>query len=52
MSKQLRAAIEKLKHFYIEKILETGLYEKADHELHSFTVSELETIYRETIHTK
>ncbi|XJZ27847.1 Fur-regulated basic protein FbpA [Bacillota bacterium Lsc_1132] len=49
MSKQLRTAIEKAKKYYIGKIIASGLY-NSEHELSSFTLSELEIIYQKSIH--
>lgn len=49
MSKQLRAGVNKLKQFYIKKILASGLLESKQHGLHSLTLTELEAIYKKTI---
>jgi hypothetical protein len=46
LSKHLRTAVEKLKLFYINKIIDAGFHRESYQELKSLTVSELEAIYK------
>jgi hypothetical protein len=46
MSKHLRTALEKLKQFYITKIIDAGHPRETTQELKKLTVSELEAIYK------
>ncbi|HYK71996.1 MAG TPA: Fur-regulated basic protein FbpA [Pseudoneobacillus sp.] len=46
MSHQLRQAIEKAREYYIEKLLEVGVYKLSEHQLYELTLSELESIYK------
>ena len=46
LSKHLRTAVEKLKLFYINKIIDAGFHRESYQELRSLTVSELEAIYK------
>ncbi len=48
MSKHLRIAIEKVKKYYIGKIIDSGLYH-SEQELADFTLSELEEIYQKSV---
>ncbi len=41
----LRKIIERQKQFYIEKLLEAGVYKAADGHLYEKTLSELEQVY-------
>lgn len=46
MSKHLRTALERLKQFYIMKIIDAGHHGETTQELKKLTVSELEAIYK------
>lgn len=56
MTNQLRKGIETLKLFYINRLIESGLYNASDDDLHSLTLSELQNIFKKDIlpkkHTK
>ncbi|WP_419954193.1 Fur-regulated basic protein FbpA [Neobacillus niacini] len=52
MKNQLRKGIETLKLFYINRLIESGLYNASDDELHSLTLSELQTIFKKTFPLK
>lgn len=46
MANQLRKGVERLKLFYITKLIQTGHYNASDHELYTLTLSELEKLYK------
>lgn len=46
MSIQLRNAIDKLRHCYIDKLLQAGVFKEGEAQLYQLTVSELENLYR------
>jgi hypothetical protein len=48
MTKYLRNAVEKMKHHYIEKLLETGTYSSYEDQLQTFTLTELIEEYNKT----
>ncbi|MFP5112358.1 Fur-regulated basic protein FbpA [Bacillaceae bacterium C204] len=48
MATHLRKGLERLRKFYIKKLLETGATDSSVHELHSLTFSELESLYNKT----
>ncbi|MBM7691010.1 hypothetical protein JOC77_000413 [Peribacillus deserti] len=41
----LREAVEKKKKFIIQKLIQAGIYNVTDHEINSFTLSQLEIDY-------
>jgi hypothetical protein len=45
VSNLLRKIIERQKQFYIEKLLEAGIYKTTDGHLYEKTLSELEQVY-------
>ncbi|MGX6444829.1 Fur-regulated basic protein FbpA [Neobacillus sp. K501] len=45
MTNQLRKGVETLKLFYINRLMESGEFNASKHQLHSLTLSELETIF-------
>lgn len=49
MSYQLRTAIAEMKQYYIEKLLQAGVFKETDRQLYSFTLSELESLCRKYI---
>jgi hypothetical protein len=48
MANHLRKGLERLRQFYIKKLLESGCPDSSDHELDSLTFSELESLYKKT----
>lgn len=52
MTNQLRKGIETLKLFYINRLVESGLFNASDDDLHSLTLSELQTIFKKTFPPK
>jgi TRAP-type uncharacterized transport system substrate-binding protein len=46
MSQQLRKAIEKAKEYYIQKLIESGVYKNTDHELYQLTLSEMISLFK------
>jgi hypothetical protein len=46
LANQLRQAVEKLRHYYIKKLINAGIYQASDVRLHSLTISELESIVK------
>jgi hypothetical protein len=52
MTNQLRKGVETLKLFYINRLIESGLFNTSHHELNSLTLSELENICKKTISPK
>jgi hypothetical protein len=52
MTNQLRKGVETLKLFYINRLMESGLYNASDYDLHSLTLSELQTIFKKTFPPK
>ncbi|WP_081954708.1 Fur-regulated basic protein FbpA [Neobacillus niacini] len=52
MTNQLRKGVETLKLFYINRLFESGLYNASEHDLHSLTLSELQTIFIKTFPPK
>lgn len=52
MTNQLRKGVETLKLFYINRLIESGLYYASEDELHSLTLSELESIFKKTFPPK
>ncbi len=49
MSKQLRDAIEKARSYYIQKLLEHGVYTSEDDRIHQLTLTELAMAYKRHI---
>ncbi|WP_420490720.1 Fur-regulated basic protein FbpA [Neobacillus drentensis] len=45
----MRKGLERLRQFYIKKLLESGRSDSSDHELHSLTFNELESLYKKII---
>lgn len=52
MTNQLRKGVETLKLFYINRLIESGLYNASDDDLHSLTLSELQTIFKKAFPQK
>jgi hypothetical protein len=52
MSNRLRKGVETLKLFYINRLIESGLYNASDDDLHSLTLSELQNIFKKTFPPK
>ncbi|MDM5328773.1 Fur-regulated basic protein FbpA [Neobacillus sp. CF12] len=52
MTNRLRKGVETLKLFYINRLIESGLYQASDHSLHSLTLSELQSIFKKTFPRK
>ncbi|MEH7011645.1 Fur-regulated basic protein FbpA [Neobacillus niacini] len=48
----MRKGVETLKLFYINRLIESGFYNASDHELHSLTLSELQSIFKKTFPPK
>jgi hypothetical protein len=48
LSTHLRKGLERLRQFYIIKLLESGSTDSSHQELHSLTFSELEGLYNKT----
>lgn len=46
MTNQLRQAVEDRKQFYIQKLLNAGIFKRANRQLYELTLSELEKEYR------
>jgi hypothetical protein len=46
MTHHLRRGLERLKQFYIKKLLESEHSDSSDHELQSLTIRELESLYK------
>ncbi|MCL6570454.1 MAG: Fur-regulated basic protein FbpA [Bacillus sp. (in: Bacteria)] len=46
MAIHLRRGLERLKQFYIKKLLESDHSDSSDHELQSLTIRELESLYK------
>lgn len=46
MTNQLRQAIEDRKQFYIQELLNAGIFKRANRQLYQLTLSELEKEYR------
>ncbi|MDQ1004819.1 hypothetical protein QFZ28_005359 [Neobacillus niacini] len=46
MTNRLRKGVETLKLFYINRLIESGLYNASDDDLHSLTLSELQNIFK------
>ncbi|MCP8615382.1 Fur-regulated basic protein FbpA [Salirhabdus salicampi] len=49
MQNYLREAVEKLRNYYIDQLIEAGLYIKSDREVYSLTLSELQSIVKKTL---
>jgi len=52
MSNQLRKGVETLRLFYINRLIESGLYKDSDNELISLTLSELQYIFKKAFPIK
>jgi hypothetical protein len=52
LSNQLRKGVETLKLFYINRLIESGLYDASEHELNSLTLSELDNIFKKVFPSK
>lgn len=52
MTNQLRKGVETLKLFYINRLIESGLYNASDDDLYSLTLSELQMIFKKTFPQK
>jgi hypothetical protein len=52
LSNQLRKGVETLKLFYINRLIESGLYDASEHELTSLTLSELDNIFKKVFPSK
>ncbi|WHY01602.1 Fur-regulated basic protein FbpA [Neobacillus sp. DY30] len=52
MTNQLRKGVETLKLFYINRLIESGLYNASDDDLYSLTLSELQIIFKKTFPQK
>jgi hypothetical protein len=52
LSNQLRKGVETLKLFYINRLIESGLYDASEHELYSLTLSELDNIFKKVFPSK
>ncbi|GGE56534.1 hypothetical protein GCM10011391_39310 [Pullulanibacillus camelliae] len=50
MSKHLRASVEKQKQYYINLLIDTGVFKLKDQQLHEYTLTELETEYKRIAH--
>ncbi|MCM3115958.1 hypothetical protein M3610_11705 [Neobacillus sp. MER 74] len=48
MTTRLRKGLERLRQFYLRKLLESGTTDFTHQELHSLTFSELERLYNKT----
>ncbi|MBT2697367.1 Fur-regulated basic protein FbpA [Bacillus sp. ISL-40] len=46
MATHLRKGLERLRQFYIMKLLDSGISDSSDHELYSLTFNELESLYK------
>lgn len=46
MSHQFRKAVEKMRHYYIQKLLQAGAFQDSKESPHSLTLSELENLYK------
>lgn len=46
MASQIRQALEKAKKYYIQKLLDLGVYRQSDDQLYKLTLTELEAIYK------
>jgi hypothetical protein len=46
MADQMRYALEKAKEFYIQKLLNLGIYKQTDLQLYQLTLTEMEAIYK------
>ncbi|MRG85884.1 Fur-regulated basic protein FbpA [Salinibacillus xinjiangensis] len=44
MRNHLREAVDSMKKYYIQKLIDAGVYSKADPELYTITLTELEMI--------
>jgi hypothetical protein len=49
MSQQLRSGIQKLRKYYIERLLKSGIYQESDQELYDLTLSELKAMTIKTL---
>ncbi|MFP7299207.1 Fur-regulated basic protein FbpA [Neobacillus niacini] len=52
MTNQLRKGVETLKLFYINRLIDSGLYNASNHNLDSLTLSELQSIFQKTFPVK
>jgi hypothetical protein len=48
LANQLRQALEKLRHYYINKLVNAGIYQATDVRLQSLTITELESIVKKS----
>ncbi|WP_442598346.1 Fur-regulated basic protein FbpA [Neobacillus sp. D3-1R] len=46
MSNQLRQAVEKAREYYIEKLIEAGVYKHSEQQLYELTLSEMKQLYK------
>ena len=46
MGSQIRQALEKAKKYYIQKLLDLGVYKPTDEQLYKLTLTEMEAIYK------
>ncbi|MGG3468277.1 Fur-regulated basic protein FbpA [Neobacillus pocheonensis] len=49
MGKQLRNGLGQLRDFYMKRLLDSGILQSSDPKLTSFTISELEAIYKKNL---
>ncbi|MBD8067699.1 Fur-regulated basic protein FbpA [Bacillus sp. PS06] len=49
MTKHLRNAVEKMRHHYIQKLIESGAYSNNEEQLYDYTLSELIEEYNKTL---
>ncbi|MFB9761574.1 MULTISPECIES: Fur-regulated basic protein FbpA [Bacillaceae] len=52
MSNLLRKAVERQKRFYIERLLEAGIYKKSNVHLYEMTLSDLKQVYQSYRHSQ
>jgi hypothetical protein len=46
MADQMRLALERAKQYYIEKLLDLGVFKQSDEQLYKLTLTDLESIYK------
>ncbi|MBB6452464.1 TRAP-type uncharacterized transport system substrate-binding protein [Salirhabdus euzebyi] len=45
MKNQLREAVDKVRSFYIQQLIDAGVYTDKDEEIHTLTLTELKLIF-------
>jgi hypothetical protein len=46
MANQMRNALDKAREYYIQKLLELGVYKHSDHQLYHLTLTEMADLYK------